>query len=55
LQDWKKNLNEIIINDSLFKSKFPSYPLEVRTQLKNAEFFRIKINHSGVSTLKNLE
>ncbi|MFW9899031.1 MAG: hypothetical protein ACFFDO_07200 [Candidatus Thorarchaeota archaeon] len=55
LQDWKKNLNEIIINDSLFKSKFPSYPLKVRTQLKNAEFFRIKINHSGVSTLKNLE
>lgn len=52
LSYWKKKLNEIVRNENTFKSKFPSYPLTIRSQLKNAEFFRIEINQSGVSTLK---
>ena len=54
LSDWKKSLNEIVRNENSFKSKFSSYPLTIRSQLKNAEFFQIEINQRGVSTLKNL-
>lgn len=51
LTDWKKNLNELIENDDLFKTRFPTYPLEITRQLKNAEFFLIEIDKSGVKKL----
>jgi mevalonate kinase len=50
LLDWEHNLNEIIDNDSTFLSLFPAYPLEIRQELKKAQFFRIKIV-SGVKKL----
>ncbi|MFX0076240.1 MAG: hypothetical protein ACFE96_12415 [Candidatus Hermodarchaeota archaeon] len=40
LHDWEQNLNEIIHNDSIFLSRFPDYPLEIRKKLKNTQFFR---------------
>ncbi len=51
LNYWKDRLNEIIINKDKFSSKFPSYPLEVTNELKNAQFFRIKIDKEGVKKL----
>ena len=51
LADWKKNLNELIENDDLFKTRFPTYPLEITRQLKNAEFFLIEIDKNGVQKL----
>ena len=50
LADWDYRLNEIIDNDSTFLSLFPLYPLEIRQELKKAQFFRIKIA-SGVKKL----
>ena len=50
LRDWEHNLNEIINNDANFLSLFPDYPLEIRQELKKAQFFRIKIV-SGVKKL----
>jgi mevalonate kinase len=50
LHDWEQNLNEIINNESTFLSLFPEYPLEIRKNLKNTKFFRIKIA-SGVKKL----
>lgn len=52
LLDWKKHLKELINNESRFKKKFPSYPLEIKSQLKNAEFYRIKICPDGVSIIE---
>ena len=50
LLDWEHNLHELIDNDSTFLSLFPAYPLEIRQELKKAQFFRIKIA-SGVKKL----
>jgi len=50
LDDWEHILNEIINNDAIFLSRFPEYPLEIRQELKKAQFFRIKIA-SGVKKL----
>jgi len=44
LMDWKNRLKDIINNINSFKALFPSYPIEIRNNLKNAKFFRIKIN-----------
>jgi len=55
LYEWKKNLEEVIRKESIFRSKFPSYPVETRLLLKNAEFFRIRISQNGVSSIKNFE
>ncbi|MFW9900295.1 MAG: hypothetical protein ACFFDY_03295 [Candidatus Thorarchaeota archaeon] len=51
LHYWKEKLNELIINKEKFLSKFPSYPLEITNELKNAQFFRIKIDKNGVKKL----
>ncbi len=48
LKNWKNKLNEIINNIALFKSKFPTYPIEIREELKSADFFRIVIDVDGV-------
>jgi galactokinase/mevalonate kinase-like predicted kinase len=50
LHDWEYNLNEIIANESKFISLFPEYPSDIRQELKNAQFFKIKIA-SGVKKL----
>ena len=50
LHDWEHKLNEIINDDAIFLSLFPEYPLEIRKELKKAQFFRIKIA-SGVKKL----
>jgi galactokinase/mevalonate kinase-like predicted kinase len=50
LRDWEHSLNEIINDDANFLSLFPDYPLEIRQELKKAQFFRIKIV-SGVKKL----
>lgn len=50
LRDWKQNLNEVINNDSAFIALFPEYPSKIREELKNTQFFRIKIA-SGVKKL----
>ncbi|MFX1257800.1 MAG: hypothetical protein ACFFAN_08075 [Promethearchaeota archaeon] len=51
MEQWKKNLIEIIKNKDLFKSKFPLYPLEIRSELQNAEFYRVQIDKNGVKKL----
>jgi len=43
LLSWKDELNKIITNEEYYLSLFPEYPLEVRNQLKNAQFYKIKI------------
>ena len=53
LNDWKNNLNEIIENENVFNKKFYNYPLEIRTKLKDAKFFKVEINQKGVSLIKN--
>jgi galactokinase/mevalonate kinase-like predicted kinase len=50
LHDWEQKLNEIIKDDAIFLSLFPEYPIEIRQELKKAQFFRIKIV-SGVKKL----
>ena len=50
LLSWKDELNKIINNGEYFLSVFPDSPLETRDQLKNAQFFKIKIV-SGVKKL----
>jgi len=52
LLTWKANLSDLIKNEKLFKQKFPNYPLNIRTQLKNAEFYRIEICLEGVSLIE---
>ena len=51
LEDWKRNLKEIIKNKEMFKNMFPSYPIEIRNELKNAKFYTININQTGVKIL----
>jgi mevalonate kinase len=43
LLSWKDKLNKIISNEEYYLSLFPEYPLEARDQLRNAQFFKIKI------------
>ncbi|MBY8988370.1 MAG: hypothetical protein KGD61_07940 [Candidatus Lokiarchaeota archaeon] len=50
LRDWENNLKKIINDEANFLSLFPEYPLEIRQELKKAQFFRIKIV-SGVKKL----
>jgi galactokinase/mevalonate kinase-like predicted kinase len=50
-QDWNERLNELISNQKLFNTKFPSYPSEILIDLKNAQFYRIKIDKTGVKKL----
>ena len=50
LLNWKAELNKIINNEEYYSSLFPECPLEARDQLKNAQFFKIKIV-SGVKKL----
>jgi len=51
LQDWQERLNFLISSKKHFKAKFPSYPSEIVDKLKNAQFFRIKIDKTGVKKL----
>ncbi len=44
LNDWKKRLDDIILNESSYRALFPSYPTQVREELKKAKFYQIKIN-----------
>jgi galactokinase len=48
---WERKLEEIINSKERFKSLFPTYPSGVRDDLKNAKFFQIKINQSGLKTI----
>jgi galactokinase/mevalonate kinase-like predicted kinase len=43
LSSWKEELNKIITNEEYYLSLFPECPLVDRNQLKNAQFFKIKI------------
>ncbi|MBY9017377.1 MAG: hypothetical protein KGD66_00960 [Candidatus Lokiarchaeota archaeon] len=43
LLSWKEELNKIINSEEYYLSLFPECPLEARDQLKNAQFFKIKI------------
>ena len=51
LLEWKKRLNILIMNEDNFIKRFPTYPLEIKSQLRNAEFYRIMINQNGVSII----
>ena len=48
LNDWQTKLNEIILNKEKFSSMFPTYPSQICNQIKNAEFYQIKIDQNGV-------
>jgi len=50
-QDWKERLSELILNEKSFKTKFPSYPSEILSDLKNAQFYQITIDKTGVKKL----
>jgi len=52
LLNWKDSLSKLVNDEKLFKSNFPDYPLNIRTQLKYAEFYRIKICGQGVSIIE---
>ena len=52
LLEWKRKLNHLINDKKMFKRKFPNYPIEITSELKNAKFYQIKINHVGVSILE---
>ena len=43
LLSWKEELNKIINSEEYYRSLFPECQLEARDQLKNAQFFKIKI------------
>ncbi|MFW5895548.1 MAG: hypothetical protein ACOCT9_02270 [archaeon] len=48
---WKNELQKIISNEELFKSKFPKYPIDIMEKLSKAQFFKIKIDKQGVRRL----
>lgn len=52
LSDWKRFLKSIIQNETLSEKKFPDIPREIKSQLKNAEFYKIKISQNGVSIIE---
>lgn len=49
--EWRESLLEVIKDEDDFKKKFPSYPLKLREDLKNAQFFKIAIDVYGVQKL----
>ncbi|TFG03620.1 MAG: hypothetical protein EU542_01505 [Promethearchaeota archaeon] len=51
LKKWQERLRMVIRDENNFKSNFPSYPLELRKQLKNAQFFKTVIDMCGVQKL----
>ncbi len=51
LNYWKNKLIEIIKDKKIFISKFPSYPVEIVEQLKNARFYQITIDKDGVKKI----
>lgn len=51
LIEWQNRLLEVIRDENTFRSKFPCYPLSLRIQLRNAQFYRIKIDKNGVKKL----
>ncbi len=52
LSEWKQRLKDLIKGDEdHFKSIFPLYPPEIRNQMKNATFYKIKIDDIGVKKL----
>ena len=50
-QDWQERLKTLLTNKKLFKTKFPSYPLDILHKLKNAQFYKTKIDKDGVKKL----
>jgi galactokinase/mevalonate kinase-like predicted kinase len=48
---WQEKLDEIIKDENTFKSKFPNYPLILRKELKEAQFFKVVIDIFGVKKL----
>ncbi len=52
LLTWKESLRDLINDEDLFKKTFPNYPPNIRSQLNNAEFYRIKICSQGVSIIE---
>ncbi|MCP4763671.1 MAG: hypothetical protein GY870_18010, partial [archaeon] len=50
-RDWQARLNSLILNRPDFNTKFPMYPIEILEELKNAQFFRITIDKTGVKKL----
>ena len=52
LSDWKSELKSVIQNETLSEKKFPDIPREITSQLKNAEFYKIKISQNGVSIIE---
>ena len=51
LKIWQERLIEVINNENVIKEKFPSYPLSLMKDLKNAQFFKTVIDVYGVQKL----
>ncbi|MFW9970331.1 MAG: hypothetical protein ACFFDF_09035 [Candidatus Odinarchaeota archaeon] len=51
LNYWQDRLNEIITNEETFNSKFKQYSIEIANKLKNAQFFIVKVDKTGVKKL----
>ena len=51
LDYWKLKLIEIIKDKNKFISKFPSYPVKIVEQLKNARFYQVTIDKDGVKKI----
>jgi len=51
LIEWENRLMDVIKEEKSFTLKFPSYPLLLRKQLHNAQFFKIKMDLQGVKKL----
>ncbi|MFX1315124.1 MAG: hypothetical protein ACFE9T_04620 [Promethearchaeota archaeon] len=51
LEYWKKKLNEIIDNKDKFSFMFPNYPFDIMLKLRNARFYKVKIDINGVKKL----
>ncbi len=51
LDYWQTKLKEIITKKEIFAKKYPSYPLEIIDKLRNAHFYQIEINKTGVKKL----
>lgn len=48
---WKDEIHELIKNNQAFNSRFPSIPTKIAKQLKNTQFFQVKIDKIGVKKL----
>ena len=51
LLEWKNRLQKLITDRNSFNDKFPRLNLDLIEDLRNAEFYRIKISHNGVKKL----